>query len=48
VRISDIQINNSRGKIVTLAHPSFIEIDFMQTLKVVDYGDASIDIFYIF
>lgn len=31
---------------MTVAHPSVGEIDFMQAHKVVDYGDASIDIKY--
>lgn len=31
------------GELVPLAHPTVGEIDFMQVLKVVDYGDAPID-----
>lgn len=31
------------GELLPLAHPSVGEIDFMQELKVVDYGDAPID-----
>lgn len=31
------------GKVVPLAHPAVGDIDFMQILKVVDYGDAPID-----
>ncbi len=32
------------GDLVPLSHPSVGDIDFMQVLKVVDYGDAPIDI----
>jgi agmatinase len=33
------------GELITLAHPSVGDIDFMQELTVVDYGDAPIDPF---
>ncbi len=32
------------GELLSVAHPSVGELDFMQILKVVDYGDAPIDI----
>lgn len=38
------EIVNPWGELVPVAHPSVGEIDFMQVLKVVDYGDAPTDI----
>lgn len=35
---------NPWGKLFPIAHPTVGDVDFMQELKVVDYGDAPIDI----
>jgi agmatinase len=42
VRTGETQ--NPWGELVALAHPAVGDIDFMRVLKVVDYGDAPIDV----
>jgi len=41
VRTGETQ--NPWGEVMAVAHPAVGDIDFMQVLKVVDYGDAPID-----
>lgn len=44
IRMGDPSTGGAWGDVMPLAHPAVGEIDFMQVLNVVDYGDAPIDI----